>query len=141
MTAELLKDIATGVLADAIVTMGRRLGGPALRGRRRAEESALVRWFDTYRLTDKSPALLDLPSPEVLRGDEVQALLHELLAARLTDAPEADVARVRSAFALTLGQAASALFDYYDDEICTLSAAWRTPRYCVRYAGRPFRRA
>lgn len=85
MTAELLKDIATGVLADAIVTMGRRLGGPALRGRRRAEESALVRWFDTYQLTGTCPDLPDLPLPEVLRGDEVQALLHELLAARLTD--------------------------------------------------------
>lgn len=121
VTAGLVREIATEALVDAIVTTGRRLGGAAL-GRRPAEESAIVRWFDTYRLVEKPPDLPSLPSPEVLRGDEAQAVLHELLAARLTDAPEADVARVREAFALTLGsgEAASALFDYYDGEICAL---------------------
>jgi hypothetical protein len=127
VTAGLVHEIATEALVDAIVTTGRRLGGSVLRGRRSAEESAIIRWFDTYRLVEEAPELPelpDLPSPEVLRGDEVQAVLHELLAVRLTDAPEADVARVREAFALTLGsgEAASALFDHYDGEICALVA-------------------
>ena len=81
MTAGLVHEIATEALVDAIVTTGRRLGGSVLRGRRSTEESAIIRWFDTYRLVETPPDLPDPPSPEVLRGDEVQALLHELLAA------------------------------------------------------------
>jgi hypothetical protein len=127
MVAELMREVATEALVDAIVTAGRRLGGSVLHGRRRAEESAIVRFFDTYRLTEEFPELPELSSPDVLRGDEIQAVLHELLAARLTDAPEADVSRVRIAFTLTLHaagissvEAASGLFDYYDGEICAL---------------------
>jgi hypothetical protein len=94
---------------------------------------AVARWFDTYRLTERVPGIPKLPSgetgrlTETLRRNDVQAVLHELLAARLTDAPEADVDRVRTTFGLTLGaatasvaQVAPALFDYYDGEICDL---------------------
>lgn len=126
MPAQLVQEIATGTLADVLVAAGRHISRAALRERHRSEVSAEVRWFDTYRLTEKFPDLPDVPSPEVLRGDEAQALIHELLAVRLTDAPEGDAARVRSAYALTLEPAgissdtADALFDYYDLEICGL---------------------
>jgi len=44
-------------------------------------------------MTSEAPGLPELPAAlterlaEVLRGEEAQAALHELLAARLTDAP------------------------------------------------------
>jgi hypothetical protein len=129
-TVGFVDQIAAEVLADVIVATGRwiAVSPSGLRGGRRVKDLAVARWFDTYELTDKLP---DLPSDEalsvVLRGEEIQAAVHELLAARLTDAPEADLARIRSAFELTLGAAgidspsvARELFDYYDDEICTL---------------------
>ena len=134
----MIDEVVAGVLVDAVVTAGRRLGGAASawHGRRYAEDVAIARWFDTYRLTERPPALPDL-SPEaaaslaeVLREDEVQGVLHELLAARLTDAPETDVNQIRPVFALTLDRfdlaesdvasVAGELFDYYDKQICSL---------------------
>ena len=133
-----LSEVAAGVLAEVIAGAGRRIGiaTSAIRGRRYAEDSAIARWFDTYRLTDRVPALPDA-GPEIdewlaahLNSDEVQAVLHELLAARLTDAPEADIERIRTVLELTLvsldppiadlESLAACLFDYYDGEICTL---------------------
>jgi hypothetical protein len=61
----------------------------------------------------------------IVNGDEIQAAQQELLAARLTDAPEADAAQARGAVRLTLSVAgadtdrfAKTLADYYDDQIC-----------------------
>ena len=63
----------------------------------------------------------------VLRGSDAQAVLHELLAARLTDAPEADVERIRVVFDLTLDEESPELaavgvelFGFYDEQICEL---------------------
>jgi len=130
-----INEVVAGVLTDAITAAGRRVAAAMPRpGRRHLSEAlAIARWFDTYQLTESIPELPEL-SPEettqlaeVLRGDEVQAVLHELLAARLTDAPETDMTRVRATFDLTLrvgdpgiGQLAVVLFDYYDAEICEL---------------------
>lgn len=62
-----------------------------------------ARWFETYRLTTLDPPIaLTQRLADVLRGEEVQAALHELLAARLTDAPEADAASARQVLSLTL---------------------------------------
>ena len=65
----------------------------------------------------------------MLGGDEIQAALQELLAVRLTDAPETDAARARDAVRAALGAAApdaaalsGALAGYYDDQICALVA-------------------
>jgi hypothetical protein len=65
---------------------------------------------------------------DLLRGDDVQAALQELLSVRLTDGPNADGARAREAFVLALSGAndpdisrySTALADYYDDEISEL---------------------
>ena len=93
-------DVVDGALVNAIALAGRRVsvavGG--MRGRRRANDLTAARWFETYRLTSEAPDLPELPPgltepfTEVLRGDEIQAALQELLAARLTDAPEVDAA-------------------------------------------------
>jgi hypothetical protein len=134
----MINEVVTGVLVEAITGVGRQIGIAAstIRGHRYAEDSAIARWFDTYRLTDRVPALPDL-TPEIdkwlaehLTSDEVQAVLHELLAARFTDAPEEDIGRIRTLLELTLlslnppttelGSLASSLFDYYDNEICEL---------------------
>jgi hypothetical protein len=103
-------EVIDGALVNAIAVTGRRISVAAEghRGRRRADDLSVARWFETYWLTREAPELPKL-SPalqqrlaDVLRGDEVQAALHELLAARLTDAPEADAAEARQVLSLTL---------------------------------------
>jgi len=79
-----------------------------LRGRRRLNDLTAARWFETYRMTSEAPHLPKLPAAlterlaEVLRGEEAQAALHELLAARLTDASDADATAARQVLTLTL---------------------------------------
>jgi hypothetical protein len=134
----MLDDVVTGVLVDVIYATGRQLGIGLLnrRGRSHKDDIELARWFDTYRLTGEAPELPGLPSDvsieelaEVLNGDEFQSVLHELLAARLSSAPQTDAARVGASLELILAAAfpgsglsafASALFAYYDDRICQL---------------------
>jgi hypothetical protein len=129
-------DVADGALVNAIALTGRRIGLALSKPRgRQADDLDMARWFETYRLTDEVPDLPDL-SPAlrdrlaaVLNGDEIQAALQELLAVRLTDAPEADAEQARSVVRLTLSTAggdtaafAGTLADYYDDQICALVA-------------------
>ena len=132
----MINEIVAGVLVDAIAATGRRLGTAmlAVSGRKKAEDLAIARWFDTYRLTGEPP---ELPGSSAamtgrlairLQGNEIQGVLHELLAARLTDAPEADVERIRTLFDWTLtaddqelASVAAALFDYYDGQIAELT--------------------
>jgi hypothetical protein len=133
-----LDEVATGTLINAITAIGRLFRIPAskvLRSSRLDRDLEVARWFDTFGLTRPGPELPDL-SPalgeqlgEVLRGDEVQALLQLLLAARLTDAPETDVTQIRANWDTTLAlggpelaPAAEALLDYYDDKICEIVA-------------------
>ncbi len=132
----MLSEVAAGVLVDVMAAAGRRLGtaASAVSDRRYAKDVAIARWFDTYRLTGRNLEIADL-SPqlavrlaEVLRSNNVQAVLHELLAARLTDAPEEDIEQIRNVLALTLGSFgddiathASEIFGYFDAEICTLA--------------------
>jgi hypothetical protein len=127
------------LLVNAISAAGRWVGaaaGSARSGRgRAAEDLAVARWFETYELTERfPPGVVGLSSVTkerlagLLLGDDVQAAVQELLAVRLTDGPNADAARVRQAFLLTLASVgdpeisagASALADYYDDEISAL---------------------
>jgi NACHT domain len=129
-----IDEVASGVLVNAISATGRWLAIAATSPRgRRAEELSIARWFETYRLTENIPDLPDLSAAsasrliDVLRGADVQAVVQELLAVRLTDAPETDAARAREVFAVTLASAdhellacAGPLADYYDDEICAL---------------------
>jgi hypothetical protein len=141
----MIGDIVSGVLVDVIAVTGRRLGlsAAALRGRRHKRELDLARWFDTYKIS--GPGLDTIQAPagaddagvaDVLGSAEVHAVLHELLAARLTGAAEADVGHVRAAFSLTISAAlpranpgfAGALFGYYDSEICGLVARLRATR-------------
>ncbi len=131
----MIDEVVTGVLVDAIAATGRRLAAAAgaRRGRRAAEDVAIARWFDTYRLTERVLEIPEISQADAerlaatLSSDDVQAVLHELLAVRLTDAPETDVERVRTVFGLVLNNAGSdlaqlspVLFGYFDNEICAL---------------------
>jgi hypothetical protein len=132
-----IDEVAAEVLAEVVTAVGRRAGTVAwsLSHRRDAHDVSVARWFETYRLTEHLPGIAGL-TPDtaaelaaILRGDQVQAVLHELLAARLTDAPETDVNRIRSLFRLAFDAAGTGtaqyettLFDYYDGEICALTA-------------------
>jgi hypothetical protein len=131
-------DIIDGALVSAIAATGRMLVGQAssLRSHRSAADMDIARWFDTYQLTGNSsdlPEDLRRMAPGIetaLRRDEAQAVLQELLAARLTDAPEADVARIRAAWELSFEETLfgpqardiGQLFEYYDARIGELVA-------------------
>src|SRR5437773_5026568 len=95
-------EVVNGVLINAISAAGRILVGSVsgLRSRRAATDLDIARWFDTYQLTADGHAMAQDLSPEAvgqveaaLGRDEIQAVLQELLAARLTDAPETDISR------------------------------------------------
>jgi hypothetical protein len=129
-----ITEIVDGALINAIALTGRRVSVAvgSLRGRRKASDLTTARWFETYKLTSKTPEIPSL-SPalterlaEILRGDEMQAALQGLLAARLTDASETDAASARQVLVLTFGadslEVAGALAGYYDDQICALVA-------------------
>lgn len=133
----MLDEVVAGVLVDVVAGVGRSLGTAALafRGRRYAKDLAIARYFDTYRLTERLPALPGMSPGEAetladaLRGNEIQAVVHELLAARLTSAPEADVDKIRLVFGLTLDGlgtivpgCAALLFAYFDAEISALAS-------------------
>ena len=132
----MISEIVAGVLVNVITGTGRRLGTAvlAVSGRKGGEDLAVAHWFDTYRLTGEPPALRGLSAAMTdrlairLQGNEIQAVLYELLAARLTDAPEADVERIRVLFDWTLSaddeelaSAAADLFDYYDGQVADLA--------------------
>jgi hypothetical protein len=128
-----IDEILTGVLVNAISATARMLRVPAaaLIGRRRSQDVAIARSFDTRKLTNKPPALPDL-SPvfveqlgEVLRSHEVQAVLQELLSARLTKEPPGYLSGVKKIWIQTLTKkgfdyAADALFEHYNDQIYEL---------------------
>jgi len=127
-------EVVTGALVNAIAVVGRQIS-KAVAGVRKSDDVTTARWFETFRLTgtlpdqpDLSPAIQDRLAG-ILNGDEIQAALQELLAVRLTDAPETDASRARDAIHLALSAAgpdaarfAEALADYYDDQICSLVA-------------------
>ena len=128
-------EVVTGALVNAIAVVGRQVS-KAVAGLRKADEGlATARWFETFRLTGAPPDLPGLsPSAAerlvgVLGGDEIQAALQQLLAVRLTDAPETDAARTRDALQVAVAAAApgaaafgGALAGYYDDQVCALVA-------------------
>ena len=130
-------DVVDGALVNAIALVGRRaiMAAGSLRGRRQAGDVYAARWFETYSLTATPPDLpgvsgdLALRLAGVLDGVEFQAALQELLAARLTDAPEASATAARQVLTVIIIRAvadaapvADVLAGYYDDQICALVA-------------------
>ncbi len=133
-------EVVDGALVNAIALAGRRISMSVdgLRGRRHADDVSTARWFETYRLTGTPPELPGVSEDlarrliDVLAGDEFQAALQALLAARLTDAPETDASAARQVLIVTLivnaadaTPAADVLAGYYDDQICALVARLR----------------
>ena len=108
----------TDVLDGEIVNAAWAVAGMVVKprtGRRTVADLDTAAWADTERLIkdvlagiSASPGLPDLPEDEAaeleaaLRQHEVQGALQALLAARLTDAPEADAARARGVLAARL---------------------------------------
>jgi NACHT domain len=131
-----IDEVGTKALTTAIGVLGPRIAAAAAKPRgRRADDLSIARWFETYRITAEFPDLPDLsPSlaerlADLLRGDDTQAALQELLAARLTDTDDAEAVRAREAFCLTLSTADPAvsqfgppLAEFYDDQISSLVA-------------------
>lgn len=104
-------EVVAGALVNAIAVVGRQVSKAAAGLRKTDAGLATARWFETFRLTGTPPDLPGLSAAaverlaEVLGGDEIQAVLQELLAVRLTDAPETDAARARDALQAALDAA------------------------------------
>jgi hypothetical protein len=126
-----IDETAAELLASVLFAAGRRLtlALTAPRGRKRADID-LARWFDTYALADVALPPLSGTTPEeevgaFLRENSVQAVLQELLAARLTDAPELEAERLSRVF-ISLGkrllpeQDLVILFLFFDEQVCGL---------------------
>jgi hypothetical protein len=138
-------DIVDGVLVSAIWAVGQMMVQPRT-GRRTAADMDIASWSDTEALIKE--ALPNLPlelsgltagDPEelvaALKRNEVQGALQVLLAARLTDASEADAIKAREAVRLALSQQqqneltlgpgatyAEQLSEYFDQKICAIVA-------------------
>lgn len=132
----MIDEIIVNVLSSVISAAALRAGAAArsvLRAKSDGQELVYARWFEAYQPALVLPDMSVLSSDDkddlgrALRGYEVQGVLHELLAARLTGAPQADIARIRSLWDSTMRTAGpigtpatEELFDYYDAEISTL---------------------
>ena len=123
-----VQEVVTGLVVDAIAALGRqaRTALTPISGRRKKADLDLAASFNSYALLDRT--LPDLP-PEVdgdellahLRGNEVQALVQELMAVRLSDAPELTAQRLREEFVRICGTPyAGELFDQIDEQACNL---------------------
>lgn len=148
-----IDEVTTGVLVSAIGAVGRWLGTAATAawsGRGRAtEDLAVARWFETYKLTARVPPDTSGMSPAasarlagLLRGDDVQAAVQELLAVRLTDGSDVDAARAREAFVLTLAAAgipkSPAMRRHLLTTTTTKCPTWSAAsgiRHCLRRSG------
>ena len=123
-----LDETAAELLATVITAAGRRLriALASSRGRKRADPD-LARWFDINVLTVRTvPTLSGRQSDDevaaFLKGNDVQAIMHELLAARLTGAPEAEIERLSGLFTLCAqgllpGKDAGTLFGFFDKQV------------------------
>lgn len=133
----MISEVVASVLTEVVTATGRRIGAAVsgLGDGRYRDDLEVAAWFNTYRFTDRIP---DLPLPAgvgedavaaLLASDACHAVLHELLAARLCDAPEADIAGLNHAFRLVGGKLGSsqgidafcdALYTCLDEAVCTL---------------------
>lgn len=130
----MMDEFVAGLLTELVVRTSLRVGGAYKKFGERAakDDHELAMWFDTYRFA-RTIAVPTLPTalPEerlkkLLVSDACQAVLHELLAARLCAAPESHITELRALFAAAIhapGPAdpfASDLFDCFDGEIAGL---------------------
>ena len=131
-----VEQVAAGLLVDAIAATGRQISVALVnsQGRKTRENVDIATWFNTYALVDR--ALPDMP-PNVnesqladkLRTNEIQALIQEVLAARLSDAPEGTVQRIKQTFVHICGSDYSAdIFDHIDEHIADLVVAISTTK-------------
>lgn len=143
MSDAVLTGVVSGVLVDVITVAGRRITTEMRSIKRsRSQDLDIATWFDTYKISDSLPALPPLPSnvdskllEQVFQRDELHAILHELLAVRLCNAPEIEANRLRQGFQGLLAAQipgvapiASDLFEHLDKVICDLSIRISTER-------------
>lgn len=142
----MLEEVVIGALAnllsDVLSATARQLGFArrAVGERRHSADLELAAHFNTYAFTqDAAPGLARRLAVAIgtadadavtqcLASDRCHAVLHELLAARLTDAPEQQLDRLRDSFDRALWplgtldrdaahQIADAAFEYFDDKL------------------------
>jgi hypothetical protein len=87
-------EVLTGALVNVVAVAGRQISRVAAGLRKTDDDLAVARWFETFRMTGStpelpglSPATWDRLAGAALGGDEIQAALQELMAARLPPQP------------------------------------------------------
>jgi hypothetical protein len=132
----MIDQVGADALSTAIGMLGPRLATALAKPRGRlADDLSISHWFETYRITKSLPDLPGLTPAlakrlaEALKNDATQAAIQVLLAAGLTDADNAEAARAREVFCLTLSTAdpelspfGPSLAEYYDGEISSMVA-------------------
>lgn len=117
-----IEEVVVGLTVDAIATLGRQASTAlsfSSRRRREAIETAIS--FDSYVLVDRAlpaiPADIDQDALiKELRTNEVQAIIQELFAVRLSDAPELTAQRLRGEFVrICRTSYAEEIFDKLDE--------------------------
>jgi hypothetical protein len=131
-----LGDIETGLLVNVISSIGQRMAKsvPTRLHREQADALNFARWFREYRVSEDMRVPPDLDpatgrlATAILGGHQAEALLRELLAARLADAPDPVITRVRESWELTFARAGLTdrkvvigLFGRYDKEFKRLN--------------------
>ena len=117
-----VEEVVVGLTVDAIATLSRQASTALTSdGRRRREEVEIAKSFDSYALVDRAfpPVPNDVDQDALikrLRTNEAQAIIQELFAVRLSDAPELTAQRLRSEFTrICQTSYAELIFDKLDD--------------------------
>jgi hypothetical protein len=123
-----LEEVLSGLMVDSIAALARQAATavPPIVGRRKRADIEIASFFNSYALADRAfptpPADVDENRLiEQIRGNEAQALIQELLAVRLSDAPEIVAQRLKKQFVNVCETSfAGKLFDELDAQACNL---------------------
>ncbi|MEO3813448.1 NACHT domain-containing protein [Sphaerisporangium sp. B11E5] len=125
--SEILDQAVGGVIAEVVAATGgwifRALSQKKLTSN---TDISIATWFDTHQLTSIALRNFDALGhaeterlSDAIRSDSFQAIIHELLALRMSDGTDLDVARLRQAMQqVILVEHADKLFEQIDEYIC-----------------------
>jgi hypothetical protein len=126
----LVDEVMTGLLVDVIAGTGKQLALTlsGAHGRRTRENLDIATFFDTYQITARAfPRAGTQELPGNFKSNKLQAIIQEMLAVRLSDAPESTLQSLRPAFNSAYGSTeGDVVFDEIDETITKLVVSLST---------------